>query len=89
MLAVKQALQEKEGIQVDQIRLIHSGKQLYVLILLIECWFLELLFALYLRFLFSPFQVGRQDAGVLQHSSGCHYSYGSAIERRVLLKLVR
>ena len=30
VLAVKQALQEKEGIQVDQIRLIHSGKQLYV-----------------------------------------------------------
>jgi hypothetical protein len=28
VLAVKQALQEKEGIQVDQIRLIHSGKQL-------------------------------------------------------------
>lgn len=28
MLVVKQALQEKEGIQVDQIRLIHSGKQL-------------------------------------------------------------
>jgi hypothetical protein len=27
---VKQALQEKEGIQVDQIRLIYSGKQLYV-----------------------------------------------------------
>jgi Ubiquitin family len=25
---VKQALQEKEGIQVDQIKLIHSGKQL-------------------------------------------------------------
>jgi len=25
---VKQALQEKEGIQVDQIRLIYSGKQL-------------------------------------------------------------
>ena len=30
VLAVKQALQEKEGIQVDQIRLIYSGKQLYV-----------------------------------------------------------
>ena len=30
VLAVKQALQEKEGIQVDQIRLIHSGKQLWV-----------------------------------------------------------
>jgi len=28
VLAVKQSLQEKEGIQVDQIRLIHSGKQL-------------------------------------------------------------
>ena len=28
MLAVKQALQEKEGIQVDQIKLIFSGKQL-------------------------------------------------------------
>lgn len=28
VLLVKQALQEKEGIQVDQIRLIHSGKQL-------------------------------------------------------------
>ena len=28
VLVVKQALQEKEGIQVDQIRLIHSGKQL-------------------------------------------------------------
>jgi hypothetical protein len=28
VLAVKQALQEKEGIQVDQIRLIHMGKQL-------------------------------------------------------------
>lgn len=28
VLAVKQALQEKEGIQVDQIKLIHSGKQL-------------------------------------------------------------
>jgi len=28
VLSVKQALQEKEGIQVDQIRLIHSGKQL-------------------------------------------------------------
>ena len=28
VLAVKQASQEKEGIQVDQIRLIHSGKQL-------------------------------------------------------------
>lgn len=27
---MKQALQEKEGIQVDQIRLIYSGKQLYV-----------------------------------------------------------
>eukprot|EP01040_Poterioochromonas_malhamensis_P004917 gene4917-5275_t len=26
--SVKQALQEKEGIQVDQIRLIYSGKQL-------------------------------------------------------------
>ena len=32
VLAVKQALQEKEGIQVDQIRLIYSGKQLYVII---------------------------------------------------------
>src|SRR3569832_810589 len=28
VLAVKQALQEMEGIQVDQIKLIHSGKQL-------------------------------------------------------------
>jgi len=28
VLAIKQALQEKEGIQVDQIRLIFSGKQL-------------------------------------------------------------
>jgi hypothetical protein len=28
VLAVKQSLQEKEGIQVDQIKLIHSGKQL-------------------------------------------------------------
>ena len=28
MLQIKQALQEKEGIQVDQIRLIYSGKQL-------------------------------------------------------------
>eukprot|EP00554_Chaetoceros_debilis_P006790 CAMPEP_0194073284 /NCGR_PEP_ID=MMETSP0149-20130528/772_1 /TAXON_ID=122233 /ORGANISM="Chaetoceros debilis, Strain MM31A-1" /LENGTH=78 /DNA_ID=CAMNT_0038753287 /DNA_START=84 /DNA_END=320 /DNA_ORIENTATION=+ len=28
VLAVKLALQEKEGIQVDQIRLIYSGKQL-------------------------------------------------------------
>jgi len=28
VLQVKQALQEKEGIQVDQIKLIHSGKQL-------------------------------------------------------------
>jgi hypothetical protein len=28
VLAVKQALQEKEGIQVDQIKLIYSGKQL-------------------------------------------------------------
>ena len=28
VLAVKQALQEKEGIQVDQIKLIFSGKQL-------------------------------------------------------------
>eukprot|EP00935_MAST-01C_sp_MAST-1C-sp1_P000624 g624.t1 len=28
ILMVKQALQEKEGIQVDQIRLIYSGKQL-------------------------------------------------------------
>uniref|UniRef100_K3WSN3 Ubiquitin-like domain-containing protein n=1 Tax=Globisporangium ultimum (strain ATCC 200006 / CBS 805.95 / DAOM BR144) TaxID=431595 RepID=K3WSN3_GLOUD len=28
ILHVKQALQEKEGIQVDQIRLIYSGKQL-------------------------------------------------------------
>eukprot|EP00640_Fibrocapsa_japonica_P009578 CAMPEP_0113944696 /NCGR_PEP_ID=MMETSP1339-20121228/35811_1 /TAXON_ID=94617 /ORGANISM="Fibrocapsa japonica" /LENGTH=78 /DNA_ID=CAMNT_0000949985 /DNA_START=113 /DNA_END=349 /DNA_ORIENTATION=- /assembly_acc=CAM_ASM_000762 len=28
VLMVKQALQEKEGIQVDQIRLIYSGKQL-------------------------------------------------------------
>ena len=26
--SIKQALQEKEGIQVDQIRLIYSGKQL-------------------------------------------------------------
>jgi len=30
ILHVKQALQEKEGIQVDQIRLIYSGKQLCV-----------------------------------------------------------
>jgi len=30
VLAVKQALQEKEGIQVEQIRLIFSGKQLWV-----------------------------------------------------------
>jgi ubiquitin-like protein Nedd8 len=30
VLAVKQALQEKEGILVDQIRLIYSGRQLYV-----------------------------------------------------------
>ncbi|GMH54543.1 hypothetical protein TL16_g01695 [Triparma laevis f. inornata] len=28
VLQVKQSLQEKEGIQVDQIRLIYSGKQL-------------------------------------------------------------
>ena len=28
VLAIKQALQEKEGIQVEQIRLIYSGKQL-------------------------------------------------------------
>ncbi|KAF0724467.1 hypothetical protein Ae201684P_010377 [Aphanomyces euteiches] len=28
IMHVKQALQEKEGIQVDQIRLIYSGKQL-------------------------------------------------------------
>jgi len=28
VLRVKQALQEKEGIQVDQIRLIHGGRQL-------------------------------------------------------------
>jgi ubiquitin-like protein Nedd8 len=28
VLAVKQALQEKEGILVDQIRLIYSGRQL-------------------------------------------------------------
>mmetsp|Transcript_8475 Transcript_8475/g.20924 ORF Transcript_8475/g.20924 Transcript_8475/m.20924 type:complete len:80 (-) Transcript_8475:2299-2538(-) len=28
VIAVKRSLQEKEGIQVDQIRLIHSGKQL-------------------------------------------------------------
>lgn len=28
VLEVKQALQEKEGIQVDQIRLIYSGKQM-------------------------------------------------------------
>ena len=28
VLAVKQALQEKEGIQVEQIKLIYSGKQL-------------------------------------------------------------
>jgi ubiquitin-like protein Nedd8 len=28
VLAIKQALQEKEGIQVDQIKLIYSGKQL-------------------------------------------------------------
>lgn len=28
ILRVKQALQEKEGIQVDQIRLIYKGKQL-------------------------------------------------------------
>jgi ubiquitin-like protein Nedd8 len=28
VLAVKQALQEKEGIQVEQIRLIFSGRQL-------------------------------------------------------------
>ena len=28
VLQIKQALQEKEGIQVDQIRLIYSGKQL-------------------------------------------------------------
>uniref|UniRef100_H3G543 Ubiquitin-like domain-containing protein n=1 Tax=Phytophthora ramorum TaxID=164328 RepID=H3G543_PHYRM len=30
ILALRTALQEKEGIQVDQIRLIYSGKQLYV-----------------------------------------------------------
>ncbi|KAJ0407591.1 hypothetical protein ATCC90586_006234 [Pythium insidiosum] len=30
ILHVKQALQEKEGIQVDQIRLIYSGKQLLI-----------------------------------------------------------
>ena len=34
VLAVKQALQEKEGILVDQIRLIYSGRQLYVVCLL-------------------------------------------------------
>lgn len=28
VLAVKQALQEREGVGVDQIKLIHSGKQL-------------------------------------------------------------
>jgi Ubiquitin family len=28
VLLIKQSLQEKEGIQVDQIKLIHSGKQL-------------------------------------------------------------
>jgi hypothetical protein len=32
---VKEALQEKEGIQVEQIRLIYSGKQMYVLISLL------------------------------------------------------
>lgn len=32
---VKEALQEKEGIQVEQIRLIYSGKQMYVLIALL------------------------------------------------------
>ncbi|KAI9917849.1 hypothetical protein PsorP6_012813 [Peronosclerospora sorghi] len=37
ILHVKQALQEKEGIQVDQIRLIYSGKQLYDSAMLCAC----------------------------------------------------
>ena len=31
ILEIKTQLQEKEGIDIKQIRLIHSGKQLYVL----------------------------------------------------------
>lgn len=31
ILQIKESLQEKEGIDVKQIRLIHSGKQLWVL----------------------------------------------------------
>ncbi|GLE02101.1 hypothetical protein PINS_up010939 [Pythium insidiosum] len=39
ILHVKQALQEKEGIQVDQIRLIYSGKQLCVVIAVVLVFF--------------------------------------------------